>query len=283
MTSVCTVMFDHMSGPLCSLEVLSLNETVSGLIQVLANTLNEPACKERTQDLGVKWFFPGLIRLIQDNPADPSDPKTLLGHYSLAHYWPDIEKQLSQRDHWVLMVALRSGRNAKRMQFLLDQQPVTLTQDDEDYVTGHLRYFVTHKIPRLYIVAKNRLCHWDVEMVSRLVIGTPGNYHLLPDKFKVVPEIAMVVLAQDALLLRRMPACLQGNLDVVMFAITLNRNAYWSASEDLRVREQVMELFKQKPPQVHSQDLMSHRICQEAATQVHSQELTGLTAFARPE
>ena len=44
----------------------------------------ELACRERTgvKDLRVEWFFPGLIRLIQDNPADQFDPRTLLGHYS---------------------------------------------------------------------------------------------------------------------------------------------------------------------------------------------------------
>lgn len=259
-TPLFSVMFDHMSGHLCSLGIYGLSGTVSDLRQVLAKTLNEPACEERVKDIGRGHFSPGSIRLVQKNLADPTDPKTLFGHYSLAHYWPDIEEQVAKHGHWVLTVALRSGRNAKRMQFLLDQEPVTLVQDNEDYHRGHLRYFVTWRLPRLHIWAKNWLDHWDDEMASRLVIGSPGNYHLLPDKFKVVPEIAIIVLAQDALALARMPASLRSNLDVVMFAITQNRNAFWMASGDLRGHPRVRELFRQMPPQILGQDLTTYSI-----------------------
>ena len=263
-----TIKVDYLSGHLCSLITLYPTETVSGFRRTLANHLKEPACWEKVKDI--------KGGLAPENIILANDTGILFGHHTLAHYFPDFEQLVACNGHLVLTMLLRSGRSAKKMRWLMAHGPVTLLKDND---TGHFRYFVTDMLPRWHMLSKS-IDHWDYEMVTRLVTGSPANYHLLPAKFKQCPDIAMVVLAQDGLALARMPASLRANKDVVVVAVTQNRDAYWMASGQLRLHPQVLRSSTLRPARTCSQELppLTALSVTVRPAQTRSQELPCFTA-----
>lgn len=219
---------------LCSCMVLSLAETVSGLRRTLARHLQEPACKQRVQnimhELNIRGkLHPGRLSLVYDN-GSVNGSRTLFGHYNFVHYMQfiDIEQQVALHGHLVLQVCLRSKKNALKMRWLMRQGPLTLPPAGD---TGRF----------------SDLDHWDGEMIARLVMRNPANYRLLPIKFKMCPDIAMVVLAKNGLALIEMPEALRANKPVVLVAVAQNRQAFGMASEQLRLDPEVLEKASTDP------------------------------------
>ena len=80
-------------------------------------------------------------------------------------------------------------------------------------------------------------------MVAMLVIKNAANYDILPGMFKEQVDIARVVLAQDGMALRLMPATIKGNKLLVMLAISQNRQAFYFGTMELQEGRDVREMY----------------------------------------